>query len=106
MLSVIEEVIADIRAGVETGTIAARFHNTIAAIILDTVTALAKETGIKTVVLSGGVFQNRYLLGRSEQLLCAKGLTVLRQRKVPVNDAGIALGQLAVAAAVEKRNGD
>jgi len=53
----------------------------------------------ETVVLSGGVFQNRRLLELTKALLGSAGLTVLVPERLPPNDGGIAYGQLAVAAA-------
>ena len=58
---------------------------------------IADETGIKQVALSGGVFQNRYLLGRLSEVLASDGLTVLVNREVPTNDGGVSLGQAIVA---------
>ena len=54
--------------------------------------------GLSTVALSGGVFVNRVLLSATTAALTAAGFTVLRHRRVPPTDAGLALGQLAVAA--------
>ncbi len=105
VLPIVEQVVAEVRAGVSTGIIAARFHNTFVNIIADTVTALGKSTGIKAVALSGGVFQNRYVLAKSEELLESAGFKVLSHTKVPANDGGIALGQLAVAAAFSENGG-
>ena len=105
VLPIVEGVVADLRAGEDTGIIAARFHNTFVDIIVDTVIALSKSTGIKTAALSGGVFQNRYVLEKSERLLESSGFNVLSHTKVPANDGGIALGQLAVAAAVTENGG-
>jgi hydrogenase maturation protein HypF len=53
--------------------------------------------GIGTVALSGGVFQNRYLLRRLSEVLAGDGLTVLVNREVPTNDGGVSLGQAIVA---------
>jgi hydrogenase maturation protein HypF len=55
------------------------------------------------VALSGGVFQNRRLLERTKDLLAARGLRVLVHRRLPANDGGIAFGQAAIAAAVDRR---
>ena len=58
---------------------------------------MLRETGIKTVALSGGVFQNRLLLKTTVDLLKKAGFDVLTHKEVPTNDGGIALGQAAVA---------
>jgi hydrogenase maturation protein HypF len=59
---------------------------------------IRKETGLKKVVMSGGTFQNRYLLGNLEPRLKRSGFDVYTQNLIPSNDGGIALGQLAIAA--------
>jgi hydrogenase maturation protein HypF len=59
---------------------------------------LSEETGIKTVVLSGGCFQNKLLTDLTVSLLAASGLACVTHRRVPCNDGGIALGQAVVAA--------
>jgi len=94
----IESIVQDITMGVDPGLISARFHNTITAIILETVTIISKDRGINKVALSGGTFQNRYLSERIENQLKEKGFEVLVPLQLPANDGGIALGQLAIAA--------
>ncbi len=95
----IRAVSADLAGGVPVGTIAARFHNALAAATARACALAAERRGIDTVVLSGGVFQNRRLLGRTASLLADGGLRVLTPERLPPNDGGIAYGQLAVAAA-------
>lgn len=75
----------------------ARFHNT----LLDVITEVAHEAGCPTVALSGGCFQNMRLLEGTLQRLESENFTVLIHRELPPNDGGIALGQVAVAAANE-----
>jgi len=82
---------------IETSKISSKFHNTVIQIILDVVKRIEKETKIKKVVLSGGVFQNKYLLEKSIQILNKYNFEVYTNRLVPPNDGGIALGQLVVA---------
>lgn len=88
-------VVEDVRHGVPPGTIAARFHNALVAGIV----GVAAQVGCATVALSGGCFQNRVLTERAAAALTASGFAALLHRQVPPNDGGIALGQLAVAAA-------
>jgi len=95
---IITKIVEDIKNGVDRGQISARFHNTIAAVILETVNRINMERGIRKVCLSGGTFQNKYLSGRIENLLSEAGLEVLVPLQLPANDGGIALGQLAIAA--------
>ena len=78
--------------------ISARFHNTIARVILEVCRKIRKETSLNMVVLSGGVFQNKYLTCKSFELLRNDKFRVFTNHLVPVNDGGIALGQLVIAA--------
>jgi len=95
----VRALVDDLDAGVDAGTIAARFHNALAATTAHGCTLAAERASTDTVVLSGGVFQNRRLLGRTASLLSDGGLRVLTPELLPPNDGGIAYGQLAVAAA-------
>lgn len=92
-------VVSDVRAGVPTGLIAARFHASVAALITELADLCRTRTGLGTVALGGGVFQNALLLQAAQQGLAERGFTVLRPRLLPPNDGGIALGQLMIAAA-------
>ena len=78
--------------------ISSKFHNTVINVIFAVVSQLRKETGLNKVALSGGTFQNKYILSRLELLLAREKFEVFSQCKIPSNDGGIALGQLAVAA--------
>jgi hydrogenase maturation protein HypF len=93
----LDAILSDIGSGVSVQEIGLRFHETIARVIRDVVTRIAKETGISLVALSGGCFQNRLLLRRTLPLLTGAALEVLIHRQVPCNDGGIALGQAAIA---------
>ncbi len=81
--------------GVEVSRRSARFHNALVAGIV----SVARFAGSSRVALSGGCFQNRFLLERTREHLTAAGFEVLAHRRVPANDGGIALGQVMVAAA-------
>lgn len=89
----------DLRAGVDVGRIAARFHHGLADATVRAVTAAAGERGVGTAALSGGVFVNEVLLERVRAGLEAAGMEVLVPSRVPCNDGGISLGQAAVAGA-------
>jgi len=91
--STIEEIFADKQRGVDASTIALKFHNALANWIL----AVAHESGVRYVVLSGGVFQNAYLIMRSRSVLEANGFKVFTHHQVPANDGGLALGQAVLA---------
>ncbi len=85
--------------GRPTGQLAAAFHETIAEVTCELVGAARAETGLRTVCLSGGVFQNRRLASTLLRRLARDGFDVFINRQVPVNDGGISYGQAAVAAA-------
>ncbi|HUO16396.1 MAG TPA: carbamoyltransferase HypF [Verrucomicrobiae bacterium] len=85
-------VLEDRQAGVATGLMAARFHNALVNWIIE----VAERTRLEQVVLSGGVFQNRYLTERTAALLEARAFQVITHRQVPPNDGGIALGQVVM----------
>jgi len=97
----LRELIADIQFEVETGTSQAeigwRFHLTMAELIAAVCQEIASETGVRTVALSGGCFQNRLLLTMSLCRLDQAGFAVLLHRRVPCNDGGISLGQAVLA---------
>ena len=94
----IKAIVDDVLKGTEKSIIAVRFHNTIISVILDIVKTLRDKNNLNKVVISGGVFQNKYLLERIEKILKENKFDIYTHSKVPSNDGGIALGQLAVAA--------
>jgi len=96
----IERIVSDVLAAQPVGWIAAAFHNTIAGIIVEVCVRLRNEEGIDRVCLSGGTFQNVYLVERAVSRLRAKGFEVFLHSKVPPNDGGISLGQAVIANAV------
>ncbi len=91
----VEAVLADLERDVSPGAIAARFHNGLVEAIL----AVARAVGEPQVALSGGCFQNRWLIERAARRLEQAGFEVLLHRQVPPGDGCISLGQVAVAAA-------
>jgi len=98
-------LLGDLVCGTPHGTIAARFHRGLATAVGAAAIALttgeyasADATGIDTVALTGGCFQNTILLELVTDRLEAAGFTVISNARVPANDGGIALGQIAVAA--------
>jgi hydrogenase maturation protein HypF len=90
-------VVDDLVAGCPQGPIAAGFHLAVARCIAATAHDLHQSTGLDTVALSGGVFQNLLLVRLVRARLAGTGLRVLTHRLVPPNDGGLALGQLVVA---------
>jgi hydrogenase maturation protein HypF len=91
--SLISSVVADKQSGVSTSIIAARFHNALVNWIVE----VAEQVREKQIVLSGGVFQNRYLAEHASALLESHGFAVYTHQRVPPNDGGIALGQAVMA---------
>ncbi|MBQ0038617.1 MAG: carbamoyltransferase HypF [Clostridiales bacterium] len=83
--------------GVETGVIAARFMNTLVEMAAQQCRWMHEATGFDRVVLSGGVFQNQYLLRRLPPRLMKEGLQVFCHSRVSCNDEGLSLGQLEIA---------
>jgi hydrogenase maturation protein HypF len=95
----VREIVSDLRAGVAVGAMAATFQESFAQMMVDLATRVAGERGLQVVALSGGTFQNRFLLERSCELIESNNLRPLYHRSVPPNDGGIALGQALVATA-------
>jgi hydrogenase maturation protein HypF len=84
-------ILGDMEGGERKGVISARFHNSVVSSIARVVRTLSSMHNIRRVVLSGGVFQNLYLLSRVLDEL--DDLEVHINELVPCNDAGISLGQ-------------
>lgn len=93
-----QALLNDLAAGKTKAFIATRFHKGLAQSLVKTATALAHQHDLKTIALSGGVFQNRVLLEAVSDGL-APEFTVLMHQRVPANDGGLALGQAVIAAA-------
>jgi len=89
----IKALIDDLLKNDPKPVIATRFHNTIASGIRSAVQGIHERTGIRDVALSGGTFQNSYLLDRAIALLTADGMSVHTNAQMPPNDACISLGQ-------------
>ncbi len=93
----IHAIIADIARSRSTAEIAACFHNTLSAAIIEICCRIQRAEGLNRVCLSGGTFQNMYLLQRVVAGLRRKGFEVFLHTIVPANDGGIALGQAVIA---------
>lgn len=88
---------ADAERSIPPDIIAARFQNTLAWVVTKAASIAHARTGIRTVTLSGGVFQNRLLLTKTKMLLTAANFQVFHNNRVPINDSGISIGQIASA---------
>lgn len=97
-----QELLDELAAKVEPTVIAARFHHTVATAVAQIAESICEKHNIQTVVLSGGVFQNRLLLERTSQLLRDVEITVLSPQVLPANDGGLSLGQAVITMALHK----
>ncbi|MGA3096947.1 MAG: carbamoyltransferase HypF [Bryobacteraceae bacterium] len=101
----IERIARETGAGVPPGAVAARFHNTLAAAMVETCRRIRGAAGPTRVCLSGGTFQNVRLTESAAAGLREAGFEVFLHSRVPPNDGGIALGQAAIAAELLQAGG-
>jgi len=99
----IRAIVADIGAGADVHTMAARFHETIARMLVASTELVCDQVGLSRVVVAGGCFLNRRLRTRVIELLERRHLQVFAPRRVPIGDDGLALGQAVAAAAMHER---
>jgi len=102
--NVIRAAVEDILDGVPPSIISAKFHLAVADLIAMVSRGVREDRKLKRVALSGGVFQNVFLLRAARELLRSDGFEVITHSRVPANDGGISLGQAAIANAL-LRNG-
>ncbi|MGQ9479515.1 MAG: carbamoyltransferase HypF [Thermoproteota archaeon] len=93
-------ILEDYRRGVPVRIISRRFHETIAKITVELAETIGFEENVDTMVLSGGVFQNRILSRSVKKMLEEHGLKVFFNNVFPTNDGGISLGQAVAAGLV------
>ncbi len=96
----IRAIASDKAAGLEMGKIAAKFMNTLIEMALRQCLAAREKSGLNTVALSGGSFQNMYIMKRLPRRLEAAGFRVLHHGRISCNDEGISVGQLMIANAI------
>ncbi|MFW6138931.1 MAG: carbamoyltransferase HypF, partial [Spirochaetota bacterium] len=99
----IMRIVKDIKKGTDASSISRKFHSTLVHAALEMCTRIAHKTGLDTVVLSGGVFQNRIIFKYFVRELAKAGFEVLAHREVPPNDGGISLGQAVAALSLLNR---
>jgi hydrogenase maturation protein HypF len=97
MRPMINSIVEDVLRSKSPGYIAACFHNTVAAAIVEVCGLIRKRDQLQRVCLSGGTFQNLYLLHRAVEGLRRVGFEVFLHALVPPNDGGISLGQAVIA---------
>jgi hydrogenase maturation protein HypF len=97
---VIRSAVDDLLHGVARETVAAKFHLAVADLIAGAARQIRDERGLNRVALSGGVFQNVFLLKHAVKKLTADNFEVFTHSRVPTNDGGISLGQAAIANAL------
>lgn len=100
----IKELLHDKFSHTDKSIMAAKIHNTVINSSVDLCTRIGHMTGIRKAVLSGGVFQNSYLLIKLSNSLKEAGFEVFTHSKVPSNDGGVSLGQLFIADNYLKNN--
>lgn len=94
--TIVREAAGAVRAGMDAGEVSRRFHRTLCGMFSEVARMAYLETGLKTVALGGGVFQNALLLEALVHDLEAGGFRVLLHEAVPANDGGLSLGQAAI----------
>jgi hydrogenase maturation protein HypF len=99
---IITGVVMDIEKGVAPSVVSGKFHATLLAMFTELCLVIKKKTGISSVALSGGCFQNAILLSGLTSNLRDRGFHVLTHERVPTNDGGIALGQAVIADAIAR----
>lgn len=99
VLPLIRAIVRDLEQGLSVPLIAWRFHVSIAKMLAEICETLRQQTGLNTVALSGGVFQNKLLLELLLKCLEERTFQTYINQRVPPNDGGISLGQAAIAAA-------
>lgn len=93
----ISKILKDTKEKIPNSIISTKFHNTIINITVDMSLKLRKDYDLNTVILSGGVFENEYLLKNTYENLKNRDFNVIFNENIPTNDNGLSLGQLAIA---------
>lgn len=99
---ILSSILRDMKDGKTPSYISAKFHNTVCKATIDCVCKVRNKYCINNIVLSGGVFENVYLLSSMKRGLKEHGFHVYHNMKIPTNDGGIAFGQAVAAAQMVK----
>jgi hydrogenase maturation protein HypF len=100
--AMLASVLSDLEEGIPRGVISMRFHRAVVGCIVAVSEAVAENTGIRRVALSGGVMMNRLVLGGAVKALADAGFEPLTHSKLPVNDGAVSFGQAVVGWAVRQ----
>ncbi len=100
MRPVLKGILEDLNAGVSAGDLSARFHNTLSWLLLEKAKLYRLQTGVEKVVISGGCFQNKRLTEQLQRMFAKEDIPLYVPGRIPCNDGGIAVGQLAIAASL------
>lgn len=95
---VVLDILKDIENQIPEHIISQKFHNSLVDLIVD----VCRLSGIKKIAISGGCFQNKYLIERTIDKLQEAGFVVYWQSEIPTNDAGICLGQMKYFSYLDK----
>ena len=96
-MEVIKGILDDLDAKLPLSQIPSKFHNSICDITIQVVQMIRKQYELEEVILSGGCFENNYLLVTIVERLESMGMKVFYNQQIPINDSGISIGQLAIA---------
>jgi len=99
----IRALVNDVAENIPPGIISNRFHNSLAGLFTETSMKVRAASGINTVVLSGGVFQNMIMSRRLSELLAAQNFRVFSHILIPANDGGLSLGQAVAGRAMSRK---
>lgn len=90
-------ILEDLNNNINVALIAKKFHDTIISAVTSAALITAEKTGLKTIALSGGSWNNQYLLKKTVNILKSHKLDILLPKNIPFNDGGLSLGQAAIA---------
>ena len=100
---VIKGIVNDLNEKVDTKVISAKFHNTLGEIIFNIANKISNDTGLSKVLVSGGCFQNKYLMKYIEKRFKNSDLKLFKHKKYSPTDLGISIGQAVAAEAMDRQ---
>jgi len=92
----VKAILDDRNSGISIPRISARFHNSLAEMVLEMSIHLREKHHLNQVALSGGVWQNMTLLNKTVKNLKSANFQILLHQHIPPNDGGLALGQVVI----------